>query len=139
MASVWTLVTPFGVYQIAITGDYLRIKSWLSNPNGSKVIKGLVSYWFGWELLLRPFSLKASSAFYPCIVGYVISEISNPKIVPLIFSPVFIRSFPYFQDGRPPEGLPFPTKSFPKTTSGFSQFKGEVGFWGTQKSHGNGT
>ena len=69
----------------------------------------------------------------------MISEISNPKIVPLISSPVFIRSFPYFQDGRPPQGLPFPTKSFPKTTSGFSQFKGEVGFWGTQKSHGNGT
>ena len=26
------------------------------------------------------------------------------------------------------EGLPFPTKSFPKTTSGVPQFKGEVGF-----------
>ena len=26
-----------------------------SIPNGSKVIKGLVSRWFGWELLQRPF------------------------------------------------------------------------------------
>ena len=28
------------IYQIAITKDYLHIKSWLSIPNGSKVIKG---------------------------------------------------------------------------------------------------
>ena len=33
----------------------------------------------------------------------------------------------------------FPPPNFPKTTSGFPQFKGEHGFWGIQKSHVNGT
>jgi len=38
------------------------LKYALSSSNGSKLIKGLVSHWFGWKLLQRPFSLKASSA-----------------------------------------------------------------------------
>ena len=40
MALVLTLMTPFLLQKIAITKDYLHIKSWLSTPNGSKVIKG---------------------------------------------------------------------------------------------------
>jgi len=40
MASVLTSLTPFWVCQIAITENYLHIKSWLSIRNGSKVIKG---------------------------------------------------------------------------------------------------
>jgi len=54
MASVLISVTPFWVYQIVITKYYLDIKYALFTPNGSKVIKGLVSHWFGWELLQRP-------------------------------------------------------------------------------------
>ena len=40
MAAVLPTATPFWVYRTAVTKDYLRAKSWLSIPNGSKVIKG---------------------------------------------------------------------------------------------------
>jgi len=54
MASVLISVTPFWVYQRVITKYYLHVKYALFTPNGSKVINGLVSPWFGWKVLQRP-------------------------------------------------------------------------------------
>jgi len=134
MASVLTLVTSFWVCQIAITEDYLRVKPWLSIPNGSKVIKGLVSHWFGWELLQRPFSLKASSALpmrrRVCDIRNFEPQNCTPNISPSIYP--ILPIFSGMED--PLKVFHSPPKCFSKSTSGSHKLRAKLGF-GASKSH----
>jgi len=110
------------------------LKYALSSSNGSKLIKGLVSHWFGWKLLQRPFSLKASSALpmhrRVCDIRNFVPQNCIPN-----FFPSFYPILPIFSGMEDPlKVFHSPPKVSPKLLLVSHKLRANLGF-GASRSH----